>query len=654
MKIRGSCRKNAELGVAVTAILALILAGCGSSGGNTPAANNNGAVSSSCTAPGAVCGVAATGAAIGGIVYAYDVNGKASPTATINADGTYTIDASGLTPPLMITTIGTSNLKPAIYHSIATSADLNKNVNVTPLTEVVLALAAGQPAQDIALASMPVVTNNLAAAVTAVNGIVSPLATAVGATISNPLTDTFKTDGTGIDKVLDNINVTPAKQGGTMDVRLVGTNVSLGTVALPATAGGTATATVNTVSATQLSDAQKVATAIAEMNVCMASLTSLYATAIPTAAQVSPYLDPAFKSFGMTATQFATYFTTAASTGNGRGDIGLKWSIGSAADYDFTPPVAGALATTTLPAPVTFDANGNITAMWVIAELGGFTPQVKMTKGAAYAGCPAGWLLHGDDMPIGDLDIIQAFKKQQETATLSRGVNVRLGLAELAAFPTASFVKVFGPGFATSNGGGAAPTAVKKVTLVIPLPGSGLNTMVISGTTSMSLPYCQDITTVGTTCFDDSKVPAGALYVWSVGDAVNAVIQEWVKQFPKADVTWAQVQAHQASIFPSITSVTPTTATWLGNLNATAQNAAAPSYTINFTLGSFAIGSPTGCVSVSDAAGTNLELFQNPASTNGTYTVTGNKTGAYTNATNAWGCIDSNFMGTLVTTAGQL
>lgn len=638
-------------------ILGALIAGCGGGGGG--GSNNTVVSASSCKAAGAVCGVAAAGAAIGGIVYAYDVNGKASPIANINTDGTYNIDATGLTPPLMITTIGVSNLKPAIYHSIATSSDLNKNVNVTPLTDIVLAFAAGQPARDISPASMPAVNINLPAAITAVKNIVAPLASAVSANISNPLTDTFKADGTGMDKVLDNINVMPATQGGKIDVRLAGNNVSLGTVTLPAAAGGTATSAINAVTTAQLINAQKVAAAIADANVCMASLTSLYATSIPTAAQISPYLDPAFKGFGMNATTFATYFTTPASTGNGRGDIGLTWSVGAAADYDFTPPASGTAATTALPAPVTYDANGNITAMWVVGKVGGFTPKLKVIKGAAYGGCSGGWLFHGNDMAIGDVDIIQTFKKQTfaaGTPTLSRGVNLRLSYAEmLTAFPAASSVVVTGPGFATSNTAGTAPTATASVTLVPPANAATMPVWVISGTTVFSsLPYCQDITTVGTLCVDETKVPAGALYTWSARTSANAIIQEWVMQLPKVDITWAQVQTNQATIFPTITGVTPATATWLANLNATANGAAAPSYTINFTQGTFASGSPSGYVNVNDAIGTNLQLFQNPASAKGTYNVTGNKAGTYSNAANAWGGIDSDFMGILVTTGKPL
>jgi len=606
------------------------------------------------TAQPIIKGTAATGAAISGIVYAYDVNGAASPIANINADGTYIIDATGLTAPLMITTIGVSNLKPAIYHSLATSADINQNVNVTPLTELVLAFAAGQPAQDIPLANMPAVVTNIPAAVSEVVNIIAPLTAAVGATINNPLTDTFSANGTGMDQVLDNINVMPAIQGGTIDILLVGNNVSLGTVALPATAGQAATATANaTVTATELTNAQKMTTAISEANACMAPLTALYATSIPAASAVQAYLDPNFKSFGFNASTFATYFTTAASTGNGRGDIGLKWGVGSVADYDFTPPALGAAATTALPAPVTYDVNGNITAMWVVAQVGGFIPKMKMIKGAPYTGCTSGWLIHGNDMDIGDVDIIPSYQKSTfsvgGSSVFGRGVNVRLGLGDIIPVePTASTVIVTGPGFATSGSSGAAAVASPSVTLV--MPGGAENTMLISGGNGITLPYCQDTNSAGILCFDETKVPAGALYTWSVRDNTNAMLREWIMQFPKAGLTWAQVQANAANIFPTITGHTAT-ASWLTNLNATADAAAVPGYTINFTLGSFASGSPTGyLIAQPQGGGSDLQIFQNPASVSGTYAITGNKVGTYTNAGQVWGGIDSDFMGILVTT----
>lgn len=659
-------RRATEIGVSLSAISLLLLAGCGGGGGSSSSTGTSTTTTTTVTGVGvcpsgagakvSVCGLAATGAAIGGIVYAYDVNGNASPIANINADGTYVIDATGLTAPLMVTTIGVSNLKPAIYHSIAKSSDLNKNVNVTPLTEVILAHAAGQPAQDIALASMPAVTNNIPAAASAVKAIIAPLTTAVGATVTDPMTDTFKADGTGMDKVLDNINVMPAKQGGTIDVRLVGNNVSLGTVALPATAGTAATATPNAgVTATQLSYAQKAAAAIAEANVCMTSLTSQYATAIPASSVVATYVDPNYKGFGFNQSTFATYMTTPASTGLGRGDIGLKWSIGAVADYDFTPPAAGATATTALPAPITFDVNGNITAMWATGNLGGFTFVSKLTKGAAYTGCPGGWLISGNGRTIGDMNIIPSYQKNTSTATptYSRGVNVRMGLSALTtAYATASSVVVTGPGLATAGTAGTAPTPLTSITLVKPAAGNAMPVMLINGTNTITLPYCQDNPVAGTTCFDETKVAAGALYIWSIRDNANAVLQEMVVQFSKTDVTWAQVQANASRIFPTITSVSPATATWLASLNATANGAAAPAYTVNFTQGSFANGMPSGYVAVNDAIGTTLQIFQNPASATGVYTITGNKAAAYTNAAGAWVGIDSDFMGILVTSSG--
>jgi len=630
-------------------IMALLAAcGGGSGGGNTNNTNNNTSNNNQPQSiPSAsvklVKGVAATGAAISGIVYAYDIDGKASPIANINADGTYEVDVDGLTPPLMITTIGVSNLKPAIYHSIATSSDIDKNVNVTPLTEVVLAYAAGRPAADIVLADMPTVVTQIPAAVTQVKNIVAPLTAAVGATITNPLTDTFSANGTGMDKVLDNINVMPAKQGGTIDVRLVGNNVSLGTVTLPAAAGQAAIATASTaVTPLHLTNAQKLATAIADANVCMASLTSLYATTIPTASALQVYFDPSFKSWGGNRTWFVNYFTTPAP--NGRGEIGMKWVIGAVADYDFTPPTPGTAATTALPAPVTYDVNGNITAMWVI--WGGAQ---KMIKGAAYTGCPSGWMFQGNRSDFGDLDITQAYFKNVPAGTITRSLNVRLALGDINAVePTATTVVVTGPGFATSVAG-AAPSAQPSITLVRPGLGSVENTMLISGQPNMQLPYCQDINVSGTLCFDETKVAAGTLYKWSARNTV--MLREWVYQFSKSEATWAQIRTHADRIFPAITTHTAT-ASWLATLNGLANGATVPSYSINFTSGSLADKANFyGNLRAMDSNGVALQYIQNPASF-GTYSTdpAATKSGTYVNASQVWGTIDDSFMGALVST----
>lgn len=433
-------KRTIKIGLSYSAIGLIFLSGCGGGGSSTGsgANTNNQVVPPTCSSTGSfVCGTAAAGAAISGIIYAYDVNGTSSPVVTINANGTYKLDATGLTPPLMITAIGVSNLKPVIYHSIATSADLNSNLNVTPLTEVVLAIAAGMPAQDIPLASMPTVASGIPAAVSSVIGFTADIASSVGATIVNPMTDTFTANGTGVDKVLDNINVMPAKQGGTIQINLAGNNAPIGTVILPALAGGTATATPATVSAAQLTQAQKMAAVGTEINACFNSLSALYATSIPTAAQVQAFLDPNFSAFNMNASQFATYFTTAPP--NGRGEVGLKFQGGGISSYDFTPPASGVPVTTPLPPSVTYDVNNNVVAFWGQGSIGGMKAgAMKIVKNTLSTACLGGWQLKGNSLPIGDVQITPAVSKQ--TATLggtpvySRGMNVAVAQSDMNLF----------------------------------------------------------------------------------------------------------------------------------------------------------------------------------------------------------------------------
>jgi len=614
MKIQRKLRKFAELSVALTAISALSLAGCGGGGGGSGSPGVNAAT----TCPSnSICGVVAAGAPVAGIVYGYDAKGTRTPVATISATGSYTLDTTGLTAPYMITAIGVSNLKPTVVHSIATSADLGNTVNVTPLTDVILSLAAGQPAQDIGFASMPAVASNVLASASAVNNIIAPLASAVGVTVTSPLTDTFSANGTGMDKVLDSIDVIPATQGGTIDVRLAGQTASLGTVTLPATAGGAATVTANTtVTAAQLANAQKFAAAIADANVCMASLTSLYATSIPSATAVQQFLDLNFLGYGMNQSQFATYFTTPAP--NGRGSVGLQFAIGAVADYDFTPPTAGVSVTYPLPAPATFDAAGNVTAFWAEANIAGFKTLGKVIKGPAYGGCPGGWKMGGDYRVVGDVGMTASIGKQITaiggTGTFSRNLDVRMGMTEFAKFAGASSVMVTGPGFATASFG-TAPVAVASLTLV---PGAAAQSaMYIAGQNNFGLPYCADVTAATPTlCFDETKAAAGTIYTWSVRSTTNAVLYEYADQYLRGgEIPYGQIIAQEASIFPVITGVTPTAPNLISQLNALAAGQALPTISTSFTLPPLSNnGTAGGLLYIGDNTGALVQAFQNPAS----------------------------------------
>jgi uncharacterized phage protein gp47/JayE len=88
------------------------------------------------------------GAPIAGMVSVKDSLG-AVRTAAIAADGTYSLDVSGMTAPFMLRAEGTVGGRSYVLHSAAVAADVGGRVNVTPLTDLIVANVAGQIASDL-------------------------------------------------------------------------------------------------------------------------------------------------------------------------------------------------------------------------------------------------------------------------------------------------------------------------------------------------------------------------------------------------------------------------------------------------------------------------------------------------------------------------
>lgn len=198
-------------GIASGALLASLLVACGGGGGTAavvpPATTIN--------------GIAAAGAPIVGVVTAKDSKGATFGPATIDATGAYALNVTGGVAPFILSATGivASTGNPASYHSIADSTSLAGNINITPLTEMVVAQAAGQSPTTLytnfAAATAPT-TAQVSTAQTAVNGSLANLFAKFGVSTTglNLVTSTFVA-GTvatqsAIDVLLDAITVQPA------------------------------------------------------------------------------------------------------------------------------------------------------------------------------------------------------------------------------------------------------------------------------------------------------------------------------------------------------------------------------------------------------------------------------------------------------------
>jgi hypothetical protein len=190
-----------------SAIASTLLAGCGGGGGSssTPSAP---------VASTVLSGTAAGGAAVVGTVLVTDSKG-ASKGATIEANGHYSIDVSGMTGPFVLKAAGTVGNTSVTYFSAATTADLGGTVNVTPFTDLMVSNIAAQMAEtyfadpaNIAKIGTLITPTSLAAAQTAMHAKLLPVLQAMGISDSiDLLRSTFSADHSGMDAVLDLVKV---------------------------------------------------------------------------------------------------------------------------------------------------------------------------------------------------------------------------------------------------------------------------------------------------------------------------------------------------------------------------------------------------------------------------------------------------------------
>ncbi|WDT74753.1 MAG: hypothetical protein MPW16_15995 [Candidatus Manganitrophus sp.] len=92
-------------------------------------------------------GTAAAGAPIIGRVIVKDSAGV-TRTVQIDASGGYTVDVTGLTAPFVLRAEGVAGGRSYVVHSAATNADVNGTINITPLTDLIVANIARQVAAN--------------------------------------------------------------------------------------------------------------------------------------------------------------------------------------------------------------------------------------------------------------------------------------------------------------------------------------------------------------------------------------------------------------------------------------------------------------------------------------------------------------------------
>lgn len=213
-----------------------LLAGCGGGGGSS---SNIPVVAAS-----KVSGVAATGSPIVGTVYLKDSSNPTKElTQTINSDGSFSFDVSGLTAPFILKAVGSANGQSYTLYSFSGSTG---TANINPLSHlaVVQAIGGSDPAtlySAPSAAQLAAIKAALANVITQIQTLLAPVLTDYGVAGRNFITDSYLANHSGLDLLFDYISISVS--GGTLTV----TNKLNSATILVTTVGGTTlTGSVNT------------------------------------------------------------------------------------------------------------------------------------------------------------------------------------------------------------------------------------------------------------------------------------------------------------------------------------------------------------------------------------------------------------------------
>lgn len=656
MQLKNALRNAREIGkrtlVATSLATGLILIGCGggSSGGT-----------STTTPSTSLSGVAAAGAPItNGIGYALDaVTGTKISFTTNVTTGAYNVDLSGKTGPFLLHVVGVSSGgAPVDLYSLATSASFGKTVNVTPLSDVVVGYAAGQTAASLEasctanLAACPALLNSIIAKLALSNSnimsaIPSQVFTAFGLTPAtfNAITTSFAATHTGVDGLLDALQVVPPASAGTSyAINLLGsTSTPLATIPLAGT--GTAPTAGPVPSAGQLKQAQNLAVAMAELQAAIANFNQLMATAapgLPTQAQLLPYFHSTLLFDGMNKA------TMAYGIANNLSILRPGAQIIGGAQAPFSGAAWGVGATDADPS-VTYDVNDCVTSLSVYFGRGGvLTDIVQYKKTFAVpttpTSCAGTWTFAGNQDQYW-VELQPIFNRNIDSfgnSTIQVGIQLKTSADDTvegpapnprpAYGPVYASVTISGPGFTTqgnfaAKGSGiATPVSVKLVPPAgasAALLGQGyqneINDSYYTGTDV--LEDCAALkawATSTTPCYDSTAAIAGSSYVIQFKSAVLVVL-ETVKR--RLHVTLAATTVPD-SWYPTITSVNPAQASLIPANTAT-------TVTTTWTLHAGAVGT-WGDVNLFDNMGNFIWRKEQGATTATTNSISIPATGAVT------------------------
>jgi hypothetical protein len=213
-----------------------LLAGCGGGG------------SSSSTTK--VSGVAATGTPITGTVYLKDSSNPAKALSqTINSDGSFSFDVSGMTAPFILKATGTANGQSYTLYSFAGSTG---TANINPLSHLAVVQANGgaDPATVYgapASAKMEAIKAALANATSNIQTLFALALRDYGVANVNFISDTYVANHTGLDLFFDLISIQVSNGTLTVTNKLNSASIMVTTVGGTTLTGTIATSSLPTI-----------------------------------------------------------------------------------------------------------------------------------------------------------------------------------------------------------------------------------------------------------------------------------------------------------------------------------------------------------------------------------------------------------------------
>jgi hypothetical protein len=587
--------------------------------------------------------------------YALDATTGTQIPFVTDANGNYVVNIAGYAGPFLLHVLGvTSGGSSVDLYSLAAATGAGTTVNVTPLSNVVLAYAAGVTTQNLEAActanrpACPALLNGILASLTSANSaVVAAIPASVWSSFGitpatfNAITTQFAATHIGVDGLLDALSVVPpVTNGGSYTISLVGaTPAVLATVPTSGTAGTQGGVPVAGAAPTTgaIAQAENLADILPEIQTqFFDAVNALFAAATPpTAAQLQPLLAPNFLFDGATAGVLASELVNQ--------PRGFTISGGAPAPYSAAP------FTGSRPGPaVTYDANNCVTSVWVYANTSGqfFNFVDTIPSSNAPGVCTGGkWLWAGNGRTY-QAQIYPKFLKAQAriggtpTYVTSFYINTKASDTDANPSQTAPYhtVFIYGPGLtnvsapnATAPGWAALRPPPLPIANIQQTQNELLGISEPDGTPtgphgavdpyyagSDALQSCQAILngtglgygayTPNTPCYN-SAVAAGSDYVVTFyynGTQVGGAEQV---RFP---ISLAG-ETLPTSYYPTITSVTPA---------STAIPLAGGSVTTNWTLPLGATDDSQGIYLDGGAAGTLFQLEQNLAPTVLTHTIT--------------------------------